>query len=205
MAGFLTFLAGPIGRWLVIGFITLAFLAGLLHKIKQKGWDERDAIAQKADAARDKAEQESLKRWVKRMEDYSKALDIQLAAAAEKQRALEQKARALQAQLQGSVTTYVPPATDQRIRDCGGIPVGFVRHFNASAAGGEAAAALPPAPEGGEVDRDSGVALSAVAATAAHNHGQFHRCITALKAWEEWYPSVKSIYESQLGPRAPEE
>jgi hypothetical protein len=46
MVALLTFLAGPIGRWLIITAIVAAALGGTYFKIKQIGWDEREAVAQ---------------------------------------------------------------------------------------------------------------------------------------------------------------
>lgn len=45
MPVFLTFLLGPIGRWLIGVALVMAALAGMYFKVKQIGWNERDTIA----------------------------------------------------------------------------------------------------------------------------------------------------------------
>ncbi len=47
---FLAFLAGPIGRWLIVAALVAAAVFATYAKVKGIGWDERDAIAQ-AEAA----------------------------------------------------------------------------------------------------------------------------------------------------------
>ncbi|MBK8916347.1 MAG: hypothetical protein IPM64_17420 [Phycisphaerales bacterium] len=62
--GFLAFLAGPIGRWLVIGLIVAASLTGLYHNIKQRGWDEREAVAIEEDKERARQVQLAIERQI---------------------------------------------------------------------------------------------------------------------------------------------
>jgi hypothetical protein len=107
------------------------------------------------------------------------------------------EARALYAQLQERVPTYVTPASDKRIADCGGIPNGFVLQHDASVSG-SAGGSIPPAAQSGNLDGDSGVALSEISRTNTYNHEQFRRCRQALIGWENWYPSVKKLYEQHL-------
>ena len=199
MAAVLAFLGSRLGLWLIASVLVAAFVAGLHHKVKQSGWDEREAIAVKEEKARQEAQARADARWTAALTAYRDELDAKLAEAAKKQRALEERARVLYVQLKERMPDYVTPTADARIAACGGIPVGFVRHHDAAAAG-PAAGPIPPAPERGVVDADSGVALSAVSQTVADNYAKFHRCITALQAWESWYPDVRAVYERRLAP-----
>lgn len=54
MVALLTFLAGPIGRWLLILTISAAAVAGAYYRVKSLGWEERDAIAQKEEKERER-------------------------------------------------------------------------------------------------------------------------------------------------------
>lgn len=199
MGALILFFTGPIGRWLIVAALVAAAVFATYSKVKQVGWDEREAIAVQEQRERDKAEAAALARHEARLKAYVADLDAQLAAANAKTRDLEARARALYTQLQGRLREYVTPASDARIAACGGIPVGFVLHHDASVQG-EAAGPLPPASQGGELDRDSGVALSEISSVNAFNHQQFRRCITALKGWEAWYPTVKGVYQKRLTP-----
>ncbi|MBK8916346.1 MAG: hypothetical protein IPM64_17415 [Phycisphaerales bacterium] len=134
-----------------------------------------------------------------RVAAYSKELDEKIAEANAKTAALEMKLRTLYAKLtdKKEVVRYVTEKADAHCV----ITDGFVRHHDA-AASAEDVGPLPESAESGDVDRDSGIALSTVAATAAENYGKFHRCATALKAWEAWYPAVKETYEKHLTEEA---
>lgn len=196
MAPILIFLAGPVGRWLVITALVAAVVGGAYFKIKSIGWNERDEQAIAEMKARDDADAAATARYIARIEAYKNDLDARLDKANAKIKELEAKRRELFAQLDAKVNEYVPKEADKRISECGGIPDGFVRHFNAAA---EGSGPLPPAPESRVLGADSGVALSEIARTAAFNANQFHRCIEALKGWEAWYPEVKQAYEANLG------
>lgn len=52
MSSFLLFLAGPIGRWLIIASVAASVLAAGYFHIKQIGWDEHEALMEKMASAR---------------------------------------------------------------------------------------------------------------------------------------------------------
>lgn len=86
------------------------------------------------------------------------------------------------------VPVYVTAEAD---RDCP-VPVGFVRLHNAAASGGPAS--LPVTP-GGPVDTDSGVPLSAVAATVVANYGTAFGWRNEAVAWRDWYAQQSAAWK----------
>jgi hypothetical protein len=198
VAFLLTFLGGPLGRWLLMLAVAFGAVMAVKHHWKQQGWDEREAVAIQEAKDRDRAEAAIVGRQVARIAAYSKELDGKLAAANAKVKALEGRLKDLYDTLKGQVPDYVTPQADQRIAACGGIPMGFVLLHDAAARGDTSTGPLPAPPGGGVVNADSGVALSQVESAVVDNYERFHRCLTALKGWEEWYPAVRETYERNL-------
>ncbi len=76
------------------------------------------------------------------------------------------------------------------------IPVGFVYAYDSTLAGEDA---IFPRSEPVDADAPSSIALSGVAKVAASNNAECVARGEVIKAWQEWYPKQKEIYEHAQG------
>lgn len=104
--------------------------------------------------------------------------------------------------LKEKLHAYVTPAADARCV----VPIGAVLFHNAAARSDSAdqgGAALPATP-GPVVDTDSGLRLSAVVATVAHNYAgarvALEKAVAEVSAWRSWYAKQSALFNKKGEP-----
>jgi hypothetical protein len=178
LANLYAFIRSPWGLRLVLALVVLmviggAFLSGRSHGVRI----EKAAEARRLEAARkDVAKREA------------KAVRI-TSGIATKTDAARVEIRTRTVTLIQKVPTYVTPASDAQCI----VPVGFLRLYNAAAAG-------VPTPAGGPVEAPSGVPLSTVLETDVANLGVGYDWRAEALAWREWYPKVRRPGRSASAP-----
>ena len=121
MAGFLAFLIGPIGRWILAGIAVLVMWSMLESRIEQRGWDKRDAISKKAQAAAEKKARDDEAAHDKRLTDIGTHYKKEFEDAEIRRKADVDAARrgALRLRIPGAVCPVVPGAAASPSRSDG--------------------------------------------------------------------------------------
>lgn len=178
MIAILSFITGPIGKYLLIALACIALIFGFALHERHVGRDgERKAevarlvVAQKLNAKREVKAQA--------ITDTAKT---QITAE-------RVRIQTVTKTLIEKVPYYVTAKADA---DCT-VPLGFVRLHDAAAAG---SAGLPSA-AGGPLDAPSGVPLSAVASTVAANYGTALDWRAEALGWRSWYVAQRAAWEAR--------
>lgn len=167
----LAFLLSPVGRWIA----GVAAVLGLLAAI----WFAGDRHGHKIERVRQARALAAAEAKVKATEAHQAQTAQVILQAVEKTRTVIQwKTRTLTKE----VPVYVSAQADSRCI----VPRGFVRLYDNAASG----VSDVPAPASGSDDADSGLALSAVAATDVANLGAGNEAIAEVRAWREWYAKM---------------
>lgn len=173
----LTFLKGPVARYLAIGLVAVFLVLGLRsHWISAGVKQEQAAEAKRLEKAKVKVAKREVK--ADKITEAVKTDNVKAKAQIEYRTKLLVK----------EVPVYVTPAADDRCV----IPTGFVRLHDAAASGG--AAGLPGAASG-PLDAPSGVELSAVGSTLVVNYGAALAWRAEALTWRTWYAQQKAAWD----------
>lgn len=175
MIALLSFITGPVGRWIGVALAVLALLAGVHHHGVTQGRDREKA----SQAAR----MERARKDVARREAKAVQITDQSRANLDRERVVIQTRTVT---LIKEVPRYVSPAADDRCI----VPVGFVRIHDAAASASEL-----PAASGGPLDAPSGVSLSDVLATDIENLGVGYSYRAEVIAWRSWYQQQREAWD----------
>lgn len=160
---FLAFLAGPIGRWLVVALLVAAAVFATYAKVKQIGWDERDEIAQAEAKEADRLSAIlSQKRIVVTERVVTKYVD--------RIKVIEREG----AEVIKYVDRLIPAATPD-------LPGGFRVLHDAAASG-----RFPDAPDSAFIASSPPVAVTQAAETIAGNYQACRANAEQLTALQEW-------------------
>lgn len=160
---FLAFLLGPIGRWLIIAALVAAAVFATYAKVKQIGWDEREAVAiAEAKEADRLSAILAQKRIVVTEKIVTKYVD--------RVKVIEREG----AEVIRYVDRLIPATTPD-------LPGGF-RVLHDSAASGR----FPDSPDGVDVARAAPVPVTIAAETIAGNYLACRLNAEQLTALQEW-------------------
>lgn len=165
----LTFLKGPVARYLAIGLVAVFLVLGLRsHWITAGVKQEQAAEAKRLEKAKVKV----VKREVKadKITEAVKTDNVKAKAKIEYRTKLLVK----------EVPVYVTPAADDRCV----VPLGFVRLHDQAASGGPPSLSQAP---GGPLDAPSGIPLSDALSTVIGNYGVAFEWREEAMAWRRWY------------------
>lgn len=173
----LAFLKGPLARYLVIGFVAFALIAGARHHWIMTGVkQEQRAEAKRLEAAKVKV----AKREVK-----ADAITSKVSTETVKEQArIEYRTKILVKE----IPIYVSPAADSRCI----LPLGWVRLHDAAASGSPPSLSQGP---GGPLDGPSGIAASTAISSVIENYGVAYSWRAEAMAWRSWYVAQKAEWE----------
>lgn len=170
---FLAFLAGPIGRWLVVAALVAAAVFATYAKVKQIGWDEREAVAM---AEAKEADRLSAILSQKRVVITEKVVIKYV----NRIKVIEREG----AEVIKYVDRLIPAATPD-------LPGGFRVLHDAAASG-----RFPDSPSGVDAARSPPVPVTVAAETLAGNYQACRANTQQLTALQEWVHSQHNLGNS---------
>ena len=163
MGAVIAFLAGPIGRWLVVGLLVAASYGAAYMKGRSAGWDKRDAVAQ--------AEAKEADRLSAILAKKREVVTVQVVTKyVDRIKVIEREG----AEVIRYVDRLIPAATPD-------LPGGWRVLHDAAASG-----RFPDSPGGLDAAGAAPVPVTLAAETFAENYGSCRANAEQLTALQEW-------------------